>query len=218
MYVNHTLAKEYILKKTGLPILLFVFTVLVFSAACGTAKVGQNKYSIRQATPDKMPQLNNAVKRQQQAGGPEDILHIMPVSGKIISEYGYRKLYTKKPRLHKGIDIDARRGSVVVASGDGKVVHAANMGAYGRTVDIDHGQGITTRYAHLQKITVKPGDVIQAGDKIGTVGSSGRTTGPNLHFEVHLNNQHQNPLTLVKWVTPSMQAQLKTAPKRIALD
>ena len=192
--------------------------VLAFSAACGTAKIGQNKHAIVQSTPDKRPKIEFATNYNNGNMPPEKILHTMPVAGKIISEYGYRKLYTKKPRLHKGIDIDAKKGSVVVASGNGKVVQTGSMGAYGRTVDIDHGQGITTRYAHLQTITVKPGDTIQAGAKIGTVGSTGRTTGPNLHFEVHLNNQHQNPLLLVGWLTPNMQAQLKNSNKTTALD
>ena len=208
----------YKLGKSKSKIILFTIITLVFSTACGTAKIGKNKHALVQAAPYKQSQVQAAVKNQNKSLSPEKILHTVPAAGNIISEYGYRKLYTKKPRLHKGIDIDAKRGSLVVASGSGKVVHASNMGAYGRTVDIDHGQGITTRYAHLQKISVKAGDTIQAGDKIGTVGSSGRTTGPNLHFEVHLNNQHQDHLLLVGWLTPSMQAQLKTPSKLTMLD
>ncbi len=188
-------------------LIVFSFLVLIVSG-CASAQIGHNKNPTLQAKtglPSRLPPAYN-----QQPKRPEAILCTIPAKGNIISQYGYRKLYTKKPRLHKGIDFGAKRGSEVMASGSGKVIHAGSMGAYGRTVDIDHGGGLTTRYAHLGTISVKPGEQIQAGEKLGTVGSSGRTTGANLHFEVRLNNQHQDPLLLVGWTDTQMQAHLNS--------
>ncbi|MFN0263337.1 M23 family metallopeptidase [Tepidamorphus sp. 3E244] len=103
-----------------------------------------------------------------------------------------------KPAMHQGLDFRARRGEQVAASGAGKIVRAGRLGGYGKVVEIDHGEGLVTRYAHLSKIDVKLGDTVAPGDPIGKVGSTGRSTGPHLHFEVRRNGNARNPLTYIR--------------------
>jgi murein DD-endopeptidase MepM/ murein hydrolase activator NlpD len=92
--------------------------------------------------------------------------------------------FTGRPARHTGLDYAAPHGSPVLASAGGRVRRAAPYGAYGRTVEIDHGGGLVTRYGHLSRILVRKGDVLLPGQQIATVGSTGRSTGPHLHFEV----------------------------------
>jgi len=117
---------------------------------------------------------------------------IWPVQGMIFSLYGPRW-----GRLHEGIDISAPRGTPVVAAKDGIVVVAGvkgGYGGYGNTVEIKHDDGFMTRYAHLSETVVKEGDIVKAGDLIGAVGSSGRSTGPHCHFEIRYHDVPLNPL------------------------
>lgn len=86
--------------------------------------------------------------------------------------------------FHSGVDYPAPRGTAIVASGGGRVVYAGNRVEYGKTVEIDHGGGLVTRYAHASKILVSPGQIVMPGQKIAEVGSTGRSTGSHLHFEV----------------------------------
>ncbi len=111
------------------------------------------------------------------------------------SRYGVRlDPFTQAPSRHEGIDISASAGTPILATASGVVARVANDEQYGRMVDIDHGNGYVTRYAHAQAIYVRPGQRLQRGATIGAVGSSGRSTGPHLHYEVRLNNRPQNPL------------------------
>jgi murein DD-endopeptidase MepM/ murein hydrolase activator NlpD len=98
-------------------------------------------------------------------------------------------------RHHDGIDLSGSIGLPIHASGDGVVLRASyNGGGYGNLVEIDHGFGYTTRYAHLNRINVVDGQKIKRGDKIGELGNSGKSVGPHLHYEVRLKNAPQNPL------------------------
>ena len=113
-----------------------------------------------------------------------------------ISDYfGWRiDPFTKKATIHHGIDFAGERGGNVYATGKGIVIKAGySLFGYGRIVEIDHGFGYKTRYAHLDKIFVKEGDKVWRGDKIGLLGNSGRSTGPHLHYEVRINNKPVNP-------------------------
>lgn len=92
--------------------------------------------------------------------------------------------FTGRPARHTGVDYAAASGSPVLASAGGRVRRAGPYGAYGRTVEIDHGDGLVTRYGHLSRVLVRVGDVLLPGQRIATVGSTGRSTGPHLHFEV----------------------------------
>ncbi len=118
---------------------------------------------------------------------------------RISSRFGKRKHpILNYMRLHKGVDYVARRGTPVRASGDGKIVHKKRKGGYGRAIIIKHGGKYSTLYAHLNgyKRGLKVGQKIKQGQTIGYVGSSGRSTGPHLHYEFRVNGVHRNPLTV----------------------
>jgi murein DD-endopeptidase MepM/ murein hydrolase activator NlpD len=112
----------------------------------------------------------------------------MPVPGArvpVSSHYGTRRdPFTGRLARHTGLDIPARHGVPILASGGGRVVSAGYRGAYGQTVVIDHGEGLATLYGHASRLLVRPGDVVMPQQKIALVGSTGRSTGPHLHFEV----------------------------------
>jgi murein DD-endopeptidase MepM/ murein hydrolase activator NlpD len=105
---------------------------------------------------------------------------------------------TRRPAVHEGLDMAAALRSPVLATAPGKVVFAGWKGAYGRMVEVDHGLGIRTRYAHLHQITVEVGDEVDYREKIGLLGSSGRSTGPHVHYEVRLNGRPLDPANFLK--------------------
>ena len=112
----------------------------------------------------------------------------------ITSSYGYRKdPYTKRRAFHKGIDLGAAWGSNILTTAAGKVSFVGNYGSYGKSVFVDHGNGIQTRYAHLSKILVKEGEIVDLGSIIGKIGNTGRSTGKHLHYEIKINNKARNP-------------------------
>jgi murein DD-endopeptidase MepM/ murein hydrolase activator NlpD len=112
----------------------------------------------------------------------------------ITSRFGNRlDPFLGRLALHAGIDFRAPSGTRIVATAPGTVITAGKSGGYGNMVEIDHGNGITTRYAHLSSILVNGGDTISAGEAIGRSGSTGRSTGPHLHYEVRLNGEAIDP-------------------------
>ena len=115
-------------------------------------------------------------------------------TGYISSNYGWRKdPFTGVLRKHRGIDIAGKRGTPVMSVAAGTVSFVGRKGGYGRVVEVDHGKGVLSRYAHLNSYLVSVGDKLKASDKIATIGSSGRSTGPHLHLEILNGNQHINP-------------------------
>lgn len=106
--------------------------------------------------------------------------------------------FTRGPAFHPGLDLAARRGAKVMAASPGKVTFTGYKGAYGNLVEIDHGFGFKTRYGHLQKILVNKGDTVDLRDPIGLVGSTGRSTGPHLHYEIWFDDELQNPLKFLR--------------------
>lgn len=125
-----------------------------------------------------------------------DVLPIKnPVVGaKISSHYGHRRdPFLKRRAFHAGMDFKAKTGTRVFAAAKGKVIKAGWSGGYGRMVEIDHGNGTTTRYAHLSRISVKKGQHVSPDMSIGRVGSSGRSTGPHLHYEIRRYGKAVNP-------------------------
>jgi len=120
------------------------------------------------------------------------------LSGFITSKFGYRKdPFKRKSSFHSGVDFAGKVGSPIVAVADGLVIAAESKSGYGKTVEIRHGNGLVTRYAHNQKLLVKPGDLVEQGDTIAKLGSTGRSTGPHLHFEVLEDGEPVNPLKYV---------------------
>jgi murein DD-endopeptidase MepM/ murein hydrolase activator NlpD len=112
------------------------------------------------------------------------------VRGKITSRFGYRRdPFHFRLRHHDGVDISAPTGSQVVSTAKGRVTYSGYDGDYGNLVRVDHGNGIETWYAHLSERSVKQGQEVSRLDPIGKVGSTGRSTGSHLHFEVHVNGR-----------------------------
>jgi murein DD-endopeptidase MepM/ murein hydrolase activator NlpD len=110
------------------------------------------------------------------------------------SNFGWRiDPFSGQRAFHEGIDFPADVGTPIVAAASGKVIFADVHPQYGKLVEIDHGNGLVTRYAHCSKLFVKEGDLVVRGQKVAAVGSTGRATGPHLHFEVRLNGVPQNP-------------------------
>ena len=124
---------------------------------------------------------------------------IWPVIGPISGVYGSQRILNGKPKNpHNGVDIAAPRGSEIVAMGDGKVVLVhEDMFYTGKTVMIDHGHGLTSVYIHMDTLHVRQNDTITKGTLIGTVGKTGRTTGPHLHWGVTLFSMHLDPMLVV---------------------
>ncbi|MGK3142071.1 murein DD-endopeptidase MepM [Pantoea sp. C2G6] len=116
---------------------------------------------------------------------------------RVSSNFNPRRLNPVTGRIapHKGVDFALPIGTPVLAVGDGEIVVAKNGGAAGNYVAIRHGRQYMTRYMHMKKVLVKPGQKVKRGDRIGLSGNTGRSTGPHLHFEIWINNQAVNPLT-----------------------
>ena len=123
---------------------------------------------------------------------------IWPTKGWLSSRFGYRiSPFTQRKEMHKGLDISPRLNTPIVAPADGIVIKTGWNGSFGRMISIRHGNGYITKYAHLNKILVKKGQTVKRGDKIGLVGQTGRSTGPHLHYEVHLKGVPVNPLRYI---------------------
>jgi len=123
---------------------------------------------------------------------------IAPVRGILTDGFGGRSdPFTGEPGTHNAVDISSAVGQPVRAPADGLVVKSEWANGYGNVIYLSHGYGFSTRYGHLSSFKVKPGDHVKRGDVIGYVGSTGRSTGPHLHYEVRLNNNPVNPLEYI---------------------
>jgi murein DD-endopeptidase MepM/ murein hydrolase activator NlpD len=122
-----------------------------------------------------------------------------PLPGAVItSRFGSRiDPFLGTPAMHTGVDFRAKAGLPIPATAPGTVVSAGPAGGYGNMVEIDHGHGVSTRYAHLSKINVKVGQVVSKGTIVGKAGSTGRSTAPHLHYEVRVDGKAINPLTYI---------------------
>jgi murein DD-endopeptidase MepM/ murein hydrolase activator NlpD len=119
---------------------------------------------------------------------------IWPARGWVTSDFGTRiDPYTAERKMHQGLDIATPHGQPVYSPSDGTVVFAGTEGGYGKVLVIDHGYGVKTRYGHLSEILVHLGDRIRRGEKVASVGNTGRSTGPHLHYEVRVNGIPENP-------------------------
>jgi murein DD-endopeptidase MepM/ murein hydrolase activator NlpD len=114
---------------------------------------------------------------------------LWPVEAQVTSRFGPRG-----GRQHSGLDLGASQGTPIKAAAGGKVKSASFEGGYGNLVVIEHPGGTETRYAHMARLGVRPGETVKAGQEVGTVGSTGRSSGPHLHFEVRLNGEARDPL------------------------
>ena len=187
----------------------FLFLALFLPLLSGCVAKQQN---IKQDTPSINSNSNVAVEVRQ-----DDILCLIkPADGPIYSDFGMRRHPTKKrkPRLHAGIDISAKRGSDVVAAAPGIVAFSGSRKGYGKTVKIDHGNGLRTLYAHMDKVFVSEGQTLAQGERIGLVGRTGRTTGAHLHFELLADGKPINPVPSQGWTEPDLNIVTAAGPAR----
>ncbi len=118
-----------------------------------------------------------------------------PADGALTSGFGWRRdPYYRSMRFHSGVDVAGPTGEPVFAAADGLVASSEYTQGYGNMIIIDHGFGISTLYAHCSRREVRVGDRVEAGDRIGRIGSTGRSTGPHLHFELHIDGSAHDPL------------------------
>ena len=123
---------------------------------------------------------------------------IWPTEGWLSSKFGNRRSpFTGQREFHKGIDISAPQGTPIFATAKGRVTKAGHDGGYGKILVLEHGFGLKTIYAHMQKFAVNKGQEVERGELIGYVGNTGRSTGPHLHYEVRLNNVPVNPANYI---------------------
>jgi murein DD-endopeptidase MepM/ murein hydrolase activator NlpD len=145
------------------------------------------------------------------------VLSVEPVAHTESSGFGWRDDPIRHTRsFHAGTDFRGKPGTPVVAAGDGVVVFAGRLGGYGNVVDIDHGGGVLTRYAHLRRIETHKTAAVTGGDTIGQLGSTGRTTGPHLHFEIRLDGSPVNPISAMS--VAALQREVPLAGRLAALS
>lgn len=133
------------------------------------------------------------------AATPSNLLFDAPVPGRLSSPFGLRRFFNGEPRNpHSGLDFAAPSGTPVIAPADGRVLLIGNFYFNGQTIFIDHGQGLITMFCHLSEIAHLPGDRVKRGQVVAKVGSTGRSTGPHLHWNVSLNNARVNPALFLK--------------------
>jgi murein DD-endopeptidase MepM/ murein hydrolase activator NlpD len=119
---------------------------------------------------------------------------IAPAHGWVTSSFGYRiSPYTGGREMHKGLDIAGRMGTPIFAAADGEVLYATQKRSLGNAVKLRHGYGVETVYGHMQEVLVKPGEVVKRGQQIGLMGTTGRSTGPHVHYAVLVNGKGVNP-------------------------
>jgi murein DD-endopeptidase MepM/ murein hydrolase activator NlpD len=127
------------------------------------------------------------------------VRHPLIGDAEVSSPFGYRPdPFLGRPALHPGVDLVQAYGATIKATGAGRVIHAGPMGGYGNMVEIDHGGGLTTRYGHMSEILVGEGDQVEAGAPLGRLGSTGRSTGPHLHYEVRVDGEPVDPTRFLR--------------------
>ncbi len=162
----------------------------VFSNEEDTVALAKEKYSIKRVAKSSVASNTSA---KEYSYVTTNVSFRSPARGTITSRYGYRS-----SGYHTGVDIANPVGTPIYAAADGVVLHADVRGSYGRTVIIQHANNMITYYAHCNELLVKQGDNITVGQKIATIGMTGNTTGPHVHFEVRINNETVNPQNYVK--------------------
>jgi murein DD-endopeptidase MepM/ murein hydrolase activator NlpD len=143
--------------------------------------------------------------RLQEAQMLETLIHTVPLGAPVdvayreTSAYGERRdPFNKKLAWHDGLDLAAFNRAPIIATAPGRVTYAGPKTGYGNAIEIDHGLGFKTRYGHLSSITVKVGTEVAIGQKIGTMGSTGRSTGPHLHYEIFFRNKSYDPIKFLR--------------------
>jgi murein DD-endopeptidase MepM/ murein hydrolase activator NlpD len=148
----------------------------------------------------------------------DGIPQVVPASVRAItSGFGYRRdPFNGRAAMHSGIDFKGGIGSPIYAAAEGRVTFAGWRGGYGKTVEVTHPNGMMTRYAHLSRIDVRPGQPVAAGATLGGLGNTGRSTGPHLHFEVRINDRAVNPRPFLETAPDVLKEVRSTRAERAA--
>lgn len=151
------------------------------------------------ASDDQFQSMFQSWQKQDAVGQPSATMSVPSArplnTATFTSGFGVRSdPFRGQAAMHAGIDLAAPTGTAVYATADGVVDHASWEGGYGNMVEIDHGKGLASRFGHLSRILVHPGQTVHRGDMIALVGSTGRSTGPHLHYEVRLDGHAVNPI------------------------
>ena len=134
------------------------------------------------------------LKRHWRVAQDTDLTFILPVEGELAGRFGLRRFFNEEPRApHVGLDVAVARGTPIMASAQGQVLAVADYFFNGKTIFVDHGNGLITLYCHLDRIDVKTGEAVKKGQPIGLSGETGRATGPHLHWSVVLNGAMVDP-------------------------
>ena len=149
--------------------------------------------------------VSQVAARMEEARFYQSVVSTLPladpvgVPSRLTSDYGLRvDPFNQRPGWHNGVDVGAYWNAPITATGPGVVSFAGTKSGYGRIVEIDHGHGFKSRYAHLRRINVDKGDTVAIGDVVGAMGSTGRSTGPHLHYEVWFNNKPYDPVEFLR--------------------
>ncbi|MFO7775384.1 MAG: M23 family metallopeptidase [Candidatus Hydrogenedentota bacterium] len=165
---------------------------LIYGASRPSADLIVQEINIRMESLENL--LDNLEEKQSQVARTPAIQPTNHPNTRISSNFGYREdPFSHSLRHHDGIDFSAPAGSDVLATGRGTVTKAEYDGHFGNLVEIDHGDGKTTVYGHMRELLVSPGEEVERGDVIGLVGSTGRSTGPHVHYEVRRDGQPVDP-------------------------
>lgn len=161
--------------------------------------VSDSSLTDEEAAASESGEIENQISSMKTTANPEYLPTMWAHLGKINNEFGFRRnpFGGRSYEFHAGMDIDGERGDNVIAPANGTIIKAGWQGGYGNMIEIDHGNGLITRYAHLSKVEIQAGDSVQRGQLIGLVGSTGRSTGPHLHYELRLNDKPINPRLLL---------------------
>ena len=160
---------------------------------------GRGKNSIANQLYQQLKQIDKMNGNPDAGISNEKGLPVWPLEGRISSAFGWRKdPFTGKKKFHDGIDLAAKEGTDVKAAMSGRVQITDDQRGYGKVVVLDHGNGFTTLYAHNEDVLVKSGDWVTKGSTIAKVGSTGRSTGPHLHFEVRRDGKYLDPEKFLK--------------------
>lgn len=158
--------------------------------------VNPNPVDLKRITSER-PAINKAL-RTWTAQAVDSLDFSLPVIGRLSSPFGLKRFFNKQPKNpHSGLDIAAPKGTAINAPALGVVINTGGYYYNGNTVFLDHGQGLITGYFHLSKITVKAGQIVEQGTKLGEVGETGRVTGPHLHWNIYLNRVKVDPALFV---------------------
>ena len=148
--------------------------------------------------------------------GLDGIPQVKPASAQLVtlsSGFGYRRdPFTGRGAMHRGLDFKGPVGAPIYAAANGRVSFVGRKAGYGKTVEISHGNGLMTRYAHLSKFSAKVGQEVAAGEVIGGLGNTGRSTGPHLHFEVRINDRAVNPRPFLE-IAPNVLEEARRLPE-----